>query len=157
MSTELIQNGDFSSSQYWLYQNLWSVSAGKGRYLKSAAGGQDESLAQNIALEPGKTCRLRLTVELLAISAGATFKISVGGWNAEDIVEAGIYNLSFTAQTTGPLKFEVTGNPQDGDEVILDNVSLIDQPQLESPYATKTYTTANKTIKKIIPAAEYQR
>lgn len=156
MSVEIIKNGGFDDTGYWDTQHLWSVSDGKGRYLMGDTPYEGEYLGQWVCINIGLRYRLTFDVDSISLSGTTYLRASVGGIESPNITEAGSYDISGITKNIDDFKFEVLGSgAQAGDEVILDNVSLIYE-EISPPYVVKRFFDEGVEKTKIVERSEYQ-
>lgn len=143
MAEELVKNGTFSN---WTDDDPddWSVSGESGNDPEISEVGPGEShegigtglcnlytsdgtyiyMLQEISYVPGKTYRLRITIDTVAAGILKVEDYPRGQWNTKDINSPGTHSWTFLATATSSNLLLGRSSPTDPSDVTFDNVSI---------------------------------
>lgn len=121
-SINQIANGDFAAgSSNWTLGTGWSVPAAAALHTGAAGSG----ILTNIGFAGLPSRTYRLTYEVTALVGTAFVSPFVGGTSAPLGATLGIHTADVLTGITLPIQLEFTGNDGAGDNITIDNISLV--------------------------------
>jgi len=137
LGSELVTNGDFSSSTGWTVPANWSISGGKAT---QSAGISTDFLQRSISMSAGKWYKVSVDIDAINTGTGGVFSVRfiVGGVStlAAAYTTSGAKSFIYSP-TSGVSIIRLAINVHDA-SVIIDNISVRELPGNHASQSTST-------------------
>jgi hypothetical protein len=138
-NTDIVSNGTFASTSYWITNTQWLVTGGKAQITNTA--NTEATLTNDMyqvmpAVVSGKKYRVDYTVANLSLTTNQV-QVFVGGGEGEVRTVNGTYSDDISAMTDSNITFRVIGLDTNANNLTVDNVTVREVPALAYAYGAE--------------------